>query len=175
MFFACFGQRNEVFAGRDQEMYGGLGVNIGKGVTAVVLIFGIRRNASLNDLAEKAGHDRTSVLGSQRPERFVLSHLERLRARSRSLSTSLRAGFRLPFTAFRVAQGDGGSGSGLGGFPPFPQKQTERMGHPLSCGLMGREKETRECGLRWFRRRRVRRGAGFRPGSAGLRRRDGRS
>jgi hypothetical protein len=133
MFFACFGQRNEVFAGRDQEMYGGLGVNIGKGVTAVVLIFGIRRNASLNDLAEKAGHDRTSVLGSQRRERFVLSHLERLRARSRSLSTSLRAGFRLPFTAFRVAQGDGGSGSGLVGFPPFPQKQTERMGHGWMC------------------------------------------
>ena len=78
MFFARFGQRNEMFTGRNQEMYGGLGVNIGEGVTAVVLIFGIRRYASLNDLAEKAGHDRTSVLGRQRLETgFVLSYSAR--------------------------------------------------------------------------------------------------
>ena len=78
MFFARLGQRNEMFTGRNQEMYGGLGVNIGEGVTAVVLIFGIRRYASLNDLAEKAGHDRTSVLGRQRLETgFVLSYSAR--------------------------------------------------------------------------------------------------
>jgi hypothetical protein len=78
MFFARFGQRNEMFTGRNQEMYGGLGVNIGEGITAVVLIFGIRRYASLNDLAEKAGHDRTSVLGRQRLETgFLLSYSAR--------------------------------------------------------------------------------------------------
>jgi hypothetical protein len=77
MFFACFGQRNEMFTGRNQEVYGCLGVNVGEGVTAVVLIFGIRGDTSLNDFAEKAAHNRTSVLGRWELERFVLSQLER--------------------------------------------------------------------------------------------------
>ena len=78
MFFAGFGQRNEMFAGRDQEVYGRLGVSIGEGVTAVVSIFGIRGDASLNDLAEKAAHNWTSVLGRQRLETgFVLSYSAR--------------------------------------------------------------------------------------------------
>jgi hypothetical protein len=52
-----------MLAGRNQEMYWCLGMNVCEGVAAVVLVFGIRRDASLDDLAEKAAHDWTSVLG----------------------------------------------------------------------------------------------------------------
>lgn len=69
MFLARLGQRHQMLAGRNQEMYRRLGMNVCEGVTAVVLVFGIGRDDSLDDLAEKAAHNWTSVLGRQRLER----------------------------------------------------------------------------------------------------------
>ena len=71
MLLAGLGQRNQVLPGRNQEMHRRLGMNIGEGVTAVVLVFGIGWDASIHDLAEKAAHNRTSVqerlLGPMQP------------------------------------------------------------------------------------------------------------
>ncbi len=63
MFLACFGERHQMLARCDQEMYWRLGVNVCEGVATVVLVFGIGRDASFDDLAEKAAHNWTSVLG----------------------------------------------------------------------------------------------------------------
>jgi hypothetical protein len=61
VLLACFSQRNKMFAGRDQNVNWRLRIDIGKSVAFVILVDSRRRDASFNDLAEKAAHNGTSV------------------------------------------------------------------------------------------------------------------
>jgi len=58
-----FGEGNDVLAGRDENMHRGLRVDVSEGVTLVVLVDGLRRNASFDDLAEEAAHGEISLHG----------------------------------------------------------------------------------------------------------------
>jgi hypothetical protein len=46
----------DVLAGDDEEVYGRLGIDIGEGVAAVVLVDGRGGDGALDDLAEQAAH-----------------------------------------------------------------------------------------------------------------------
>jgi len=61
MLLACLGQRNKMLARRNQQVHWRLGMNIREGITPVVLVLRRRRNASINDLAKKAAHNRNSL------------------------------------------------------------------------------------------------------------------
>jgi hypothetical protein len=61
MILSRFSKRNQMFARRNQNMNGRLRMNIGKGVAFVILVNGCRRDGSVDDFAEKAAHDGTSL------------------------------------------------------------------------------------------------------------------
>jgi hypothetical protein len=46
----------DVLAWNDEQMHGRLGMNIGEGVAKFILINGMGRNGSVNDLAKEAAH-----------------------------------------------------------------------------------------------------------------------
>jgi len=50
-----------MLAGNDQNMYGSLGIDVGKGVDALVLVDGSGRNLAGSDFAEETAHGVTSV------------------------------------------------------------------------------------------------------------------
>lgn len=56
-----FSKRDDVLARRDQDVYGRLRVDVGEGIALLVLVDGGGRDASLDDFAEEATHDGTSV------------------------------------------------------------------------------------------------------------------
>lgn len=57
----ALGKRGDVAARSDEHMHGGCGMNVGEGVTLVVLVDGGGGNASVNDFAKDAAHGETSV------------------------------------------------------------------------------------------------------------------
>ena len=57
----CFGERADVLARDNQHMHGGVGMNVGEGDTLLVLEDAGGGDASVDDLAEQAGHIETSV------------------------------------------------------------------------------------------------------------------
>ena len=61
MLLACLCQRSKMLARHNQQVYRRLGMNIRESITPVVLVLRRRRNASINDFAEEAAHNRTSV------------------------------------------------------------------------------------------------------------------
>jgi len=61
MLLACLGQRNKMLPRCNQQVHRRLRMNIREGITPVVLVLRHRRNASINDLAEEAAHNRNSV------------------------------------------------------------------------------------------------------------------
>jgi hypothetical protein len=61
VFFAGFGKRSQMFTRDNQDVNRRLGMDIGEGVAFVILVNGSRRDASFDDPAEKAAHNRISV------------------------------------------------------------------------------------------------------------------
>lgn len=55
------GEGNDVFAGGDQHVHGRLRMDVGKGITELVLVDGGGRDGSFNDFAKDAAHHGTSV------------------------------------------------------------------------------------------------------------------
>jgi hypothetical protein len=51
------GNRRNMLARNNEDVYGGLGIDVGKGVALVVLVDGFGRNTSIDDPAEEATHD----------------------------------------------------------------------------------------------------------------------
>lgn len=56
-----FRERCDVFARNDEDMCWSLGADVSEGITFGVLIHGSRGNASIDDFAEQAAHNGTSV------------------------------------------------------------------------------------------------------------------
>jgi hypothetical protein len=61
MSFAGFSERDEMLTRSDQQVDRRLGMNVCEGVALIVLIFGGGWDASFDNFAEEAAHDRTSV------------------------------------------------------------------------------------------------------------------
>jgi hypothetical protein len=59
--FCSFGQRDDVFARRNEHMHRRRRMNVRKGVSKLILEHSGRGNASFNDLAKQATHSDTSV------------------------------------------------------------------------------------------------------------------
>jgi hypothetical protein len=56
-----FGEGDDVLAWGDEDVDGGLRMDVGEGVTLVVLVDGVGGNGAVDDLAEEAGHGVISV------------------------------------------------------------------------------------------------------------------
>ncbi len=61
--FVAVGDGDDVLAGRDEHVHGGLGVDVGEGVAELVLIDGGGGDGAFDDFAEEAIHGVTSVHG----------------------------------------------------------------------------------------------------------------
>jgi hypothetical protein len=61
VLLAGFCKRDEMFTRDDQQVNRGLGRNVGEGVTCIVLIFRFGWDASIDNFAEEATHNRISV------------------------------------------------------------------------------------------------------------------
>jgi hypothetical protein len=61
IILAAIGKRADVLARSDEHVDRGCRMNVGKGITLVVLVDGGGGNASVNDFAKKAAHGETSV------------------------------------------------------------------------------------------------------------------
>jgi hypothetical protein len=57
VFLACLGNGRNVQARNNEDVYGRLRIDVGEGITLIVLIDGFGRNTSIDDPAEKAIHD----------------------------------------------------------------------------------------------------------------------
>lgn len=64
--FAGGGHGVDVLAGNDEDVDGGLGMDVGKGVAELVLVDGDGGDGSFDDFAEEAIHGETSVHGGGR-------------------------------------------------------------------------------------------------------------
>jgi len=56
VFLAGMGNRRDVFAWNDKDVYGRLRIDVGEGVALVVLVDGFGRDTSVDDPAEEAAH-----------------------------------------------------------------------------------------------------------------------
>ena len=56
-----FGERGDMRARHNEDVHGGLGVDVGEGVAIIVLIDGGGRNGPVDDFAEEAAHDGSSL------------------------------------------------------------------------------------------------------------------
>jgi hypothetical protein len=61
----CLGERGDVFARQDEDVYGRLRVDVREGIGLLIFIDGNGWDASLDDFAEKAAHDGNSVQDSE--------------------------------------------------------------------------------------------------------------
>ena len=78
VFGRRFGERTEVLARDNQHMDRGVGMNVGEGDALLVLVDASGGDASVDDLAEEAGHNSNSIGDTLAPifERTVAFALE---------------------------------------------------------------------------------------------------
>lgn len=89
LFVVLFGvsDRGDVLARDDEDVHWRLGLDVGECVATLVLVNGLRRNASINDLAEEATHGEEST-----GVWFALSEIERRSPTESKLSSGVVPG-----------------------------------------------------------------------------------
>ena len=61
LLLLCVSDRCDVFSWDDKNVHGRLRLDVGEGVAVLILVYGFRRDASIDDLAEDAVHDDEST------------------------------------------------------------------------------------------------------------------